>query len=403
MLSLLWGVQVYWGRRFVRLLKSRHEPAPDLKLPRALIVICLRGADPFLQKTLRALLNQTHTDFRLRLIIDSPSDAAWAIVNPLLEETDDPRLETQILTKRLATCGLKNSAVLQATTDLEDEDEIIIQVDADAVPYPNWLRDMLLPFADPRVGATSGLRWYAPTEENWGSVVRHYWGCSAMVQMEQFGMVWGGSMAFRRELFETTDLRYRWAHAFVDDLIVSNAVESARLEVRHVPVVLLNQESINLQDCFQFIRRQSIGVRLGHHSWLQVSCFAAISGLATSVNTFGMVTAAIGGDLLTSVIAFAGAAVYAIGFRSLMSRLDREIRHVVRQQGESVPLRKDYPFNKMLFTLIVYVSCWLSSALVRSVVWRGIRYEFGPGKSIRRLNDTPYLPQTAELAEASLI
>jgi len=367
------------------------------------VLLSLRGADPFLARTLRALLEQTHEDFCLRLIVDSETDPAWNVVEPFLEESNDPRVQVLQLTQRLSTCGLKNSALIQGTAELEEDFDVIVQVDADAVPYPNWLRDLLIPFQDPRVGATGGVRWYAPPDQRCSSGIRYLWGCSAMVQMHQFGMIWGGSMAFRRELLDHAHLRQRWAKSLVDDLEVSNAVTDAGLEIRYVPVVLLNQESIELGDCYRFIRRQTLSVRLSHPSWSAVSGFAVAAGMASFSNALGFFLALAAGDNFTAMVALISGVSYACGFLFLTRRLDSVVREcAINQGGDIEPRRWQHPLV-IPGTITLYVACWISSLFMRRIDWRGITYNVADDGSISKVSDTPYATSSPCLSKASVV
>lgn len=395
-------IQLCWGYRFVRMLRSRNAFQKNETLPKALVVMSLRGADPFLSRTLRALMSQSHQDFQLRLIIDSETDPAWDVVNPFLREFGNGRIETRLLTRRLPTCGLKNSALLQGTEDIPVEYDVIVQVDADAVPPRDWLKALISPFTNREVGATSGVRWYAPQDRLWASGIRYFWGCSAAVQMHEFGMVWGGSMAFRRELLDNSDLRDRWAHSLCDDLVVQHVVAENGLKSRHVPVVLINRESIEMGDCFQFIRRQTLMVRLYRSSWHLVSAFAIVAALATSLNTVGIILATAVADTQTLILAMTTCIAYTWAFSSLMNWLDNSVRNCVADQGEQLaPPLKRHPFV-MPSTLVMNTACWLSAAFIRKVRWRGVTYAISPTGDISKINDAPYVAVSACFAEGSV-
>jgi cellulose synthase/poly-beta-1,6-N-acetylglucosamine synthase-like glycosyltransferase len=60
---------------------------------------------------------------------------------------------------------------------------VLAVIDADAVPHRWWLRDLVAPLSDPRVGVATGNRWYMPEHANWGSLVRYLWNVGAVVQV----------------------------------------------------------------------------------------------------------------------------------------------------------------------------------------------------------------------------
>ena len=56
---------------FVRTLRNFAVPLiSDEKAPRAVVMLCLRGTDPFLRKCLFGLLNQDYPAYQVRIVID---------------------------------------------------------------------------------------------------------------------------------------------------------------------------------------------------------------------------------------------------------------------------------------------------------------------------------------------
>ncbi|WP_437194649.1 glycosyltransferase [Planctomicrobium sp. SH527] len=387
-------LQFIWGTRFVRMLKSQHilpEDNPP-ELPRALVLLSLRGSDPFLAQTLRALLNQSYEWFHLRLIIDSETDPVWSIVEPFLKESKDPRVQIRLLKKRLPTCSLKNSALLQETEDLDDDYQAIVQVDADAVPYEHWLRDLLTPLVNPEVGATSGLRWYAPETGTIPNFIRYYWGSAAMIQMHHCKMIWGGSMAFQRHLLETTPLRQRWANSLADDLSLSDVLKEANLKALHIPAVLANQESTSLFGCFRFIRRQMSLVWNFHSSWRLISGFVWANIISTVLAVLLVALGLRYGDSTPIWIGVSCLAIYGVGFRTLMTYIDNQVRARILEQGKTLQARPWQPALIIPATLVMYAACSLSAMLMNRVEWRGIVYRLRRDQQIEIMNDTPFNP-----------
>lgn len=387
-------LQYVWGSRFVRMLKALDAPPASNppELPRALVLLSLRGSDPFLAQTLRAVLNQSHENFHLRLIIDSETDPVWSIVEPFLKESKDPRIQIRLLKKRRSTCSLKNSALLQETEDLDDSYQAIVQVDADAVPYQHWLRDLLTPLTNPEVGATSGLRWYTPEKGTLANLIRYYWGSAAMIQMHHCKMIWGGSMAFQRHLLETTPLRQRWATSLADDLSLSDVLKESNLKALHIPAVLANQESTSLFGCFRFIRRQMSLVWNFHSSWKLISGFVW-ANIATAV--LSVLTVALGlqhGDSTAVWISLTCLTIYGLGFRLMMTKIDNQVRARISEQGESLPERPWQPAFILPATLMMYAACSLSAMLMNRVEWRGVIYRLRRNHKIEMMNDTPFNP-----------
>src|SRR5438132_10589985 len=153
-LIALVSLQLIWAWRFARLF-----PPPSVRLvneqelPRVVVLLPIRGADPSLAGCLRGLLNQDYPHYDVRIIIDSREDPAWRLVHEIVGTKPDPRVQVSLLETRRQTCGLKSSALLQAIGTLKESHQVIALIDADVIPHPGWLRDLVLPLTDPKVGA----------------------------------------------------------------------------------------------------------------------------------------------------------------------------------------------------------------------------------------------------------
>jgi len=53
----------------------------DQQCPKAAVVLCLRGKDPFLADCLRALLTQDYPCFDVRIVVDANDDRRLAVTN----------------------------------------------------------------------------------------------------------------------------------------------------------------------------------------------------------------------------------------------------------------------------------------------------------------------------------
>src|SRR5262249_19860200 len=87
--------------------------------------------------------------------------------------------------------------------------EALVFADSDMRPSRSWLTELVAPLGDQRVGATTGYRWYLPSNEgsnraqSLASTLLSVWNASALALLgERSGFAWGGSMAIRRENFD---------------------------------------------------------------------------------------------------------------------------------------------------------------------------------------------------------
>ena len=203
------AVQAVLGIGFVRVL-AKPKLCEAQEYPKAAIILCLRGADPFLDRCIRALLRQDYPDFEVRIVVDDEQDPAWGIVNQTLGEPSASLVTAGQLKDPNNTCSLKCSSVAQAIEELDDSFEVVALLDADTIAHPTWLRELVTPLQDSDVGAATGNRWYMPDKPSLGSLVRYSWNAAAVVIMYWCKIAWGGTLAVKRTAIERADLLTHW-------------------------------------------------------------------------------------------------------------------------------------------------------------------------------------------------
>ncbi len=262
------------------------------KLPPAAVILCVRGSDPTLPVCLEGLLNQDYHDYEIHVVLDNDSDPAAQLVRSTVWKHDARNVRIHILRDPDARRGLKVSATLQALESLSDRVEAIAFLDADAEPDSAWLRNLVLPLNKQGVGATSGLRWFAPESRNAGSLIRARWNLYALILMRQCNIAWGGSLAIRRDVLATTDLKQKWAETVCEDTCVGDALEKAGLSVQLVPeVAMINREQTGMIGCWRFMVRQLVFKRLYSQNWWMMLLFDLIfAALAVAFPVLGTVS-----------------------------------------------------------------------------------------------------------------
>lgn len=395
-LALSWGRQAWWALRLAVRYPVRPAAPDDLAgdVPRAAVLLPLRGADPVLPGCLRGLLRQDYPCYEIHIILDSEEDSAWPAVREALADGPAVAVKTSVLTRRLETCSLKVSALLQGLAELDDSVEVVAQLDADVVPPPNWLRELVRPFADPFVGAVSGLRWYHTDDTSWGSLVRGLWGAGATAQMYNLGIPWGGSLAFRAAVARDPELRRIWEHSFVEDTSAAGFLAARGLKLRMVPrLTMINPEAIGLGACYRFLRRQMLCVRLHHPRWREV--FWTTAGMSLSFPlTVACATWAFAVDATALGWSLSGALVVGVLAAGLaLAWIDGCFYYTAPADAPLAPLRwKHIPV--IFVTLFLHQAALLAACRTREVDWRGVRYAVGPD-GVRRLTDGPFAESAA--------
>ena len=369
---------VIWTSRFVREVKSssrqvRVTPRPDA--PRAIVVLPVRGLDPFLPRCIESLLNQDYPNYLLRIVIDSPDDPAvqvveWATQLKLVEQ-----VEVEYLSVARSTCGAKNSALLQVVESLEEDDFAVVVVDSDVNAYSEWLSDLMHPLNDPDVGASTGMRWFTPASTEAGTLVRYLWNVGSIPEMTASQIPFGGSVAYRRDVLEKGGLASRWSESLFDDCVVPRILTRCNLKLKLVPrATMANQETISLDRCFTFLRRQMLNAICYSPAgnWILVASISMSAGLLGALGC--LVAGIVQGDI--AVIGTSGGSLFgfAAGMAGCTIALEMALRPVLRETGQTVPRLPLKAFALGGLTVATYTAASIAAYFVRTVDWRGIQY-----------------------------
>lgn len=406
LIVLLWALVAYqavlaW--RFWRVLRRfQVELVTDSKAPRAEVVLCLRGTDPFLKRCLQGLLDQDYPHYSVRIVVDGPHDPAHQTLQEVLALHPTTRLKIENLRERFPTCGLKCSALIQAMSNLDTRCEIVAQIDADTVPHRTWLRELATALEPADVGAATGNRWYMPSVESTGALVRYIWNAGAVTQMLHHHIAWGGTMATKASVFRESDLLTRWRQAFCEDAMMHSALEEMGLRLAFVPsLMMINRENVTVGGFFRWIKRQMLNVRLYHSSWRRIMVHCVLS-------TFAPVAALsllfLGGDASTSESVLQWSLnCFAVSFFLCLLPLIGAVRQIVGQRGEPTSWVTWRGVVKMLFafplTPIVYAGATFAAAFARQSDWRGIRYRIKGPWQVRMEEYLPYRNESRELED----
>ena len=278
------AMQAVYVLLYLRFLK---RDLPDLQRPTSAyqpavaVVLCLRGADPSLHRCLAGLSLLDYPDYELHLVFDDLRDPSIAVVDSFLAQAGEggPPVHRHIIADRGDGCSLKCSALISTIMKLEDRIEVVALVDADASVREDWLKRLIAPLRDPKVGASTGNRWFAPTS-GVGSMVRKIWNAAALPQMCLYRIAWGGSLALRVETIEQCELLDRWSVAFCEDTMLTRQLAERELAVVRVPdLIVVNRESTTLRESLTWIGRQLLTVRLYHSAWIWILVHALFGAL----------------------------------------------------------------------------------------------------------------------------
>ncbi len=279
--GLLVAVNVYEHRR--RAMVRRKKIPNYAPSGRVLVVSPCKGNESGLEANLRAVLTQDYPDYEVAFVVEDAADpACYAIRRAMAAERHAPaRL---IVAGRAENCGQKIHNLRAATAELADDIRHLAFLDSDGRPKPYWLRTAIYKHYLPQIGATTGYRWLIPARP---TIANHLVAAinanvMAVLGRSSHHLVWGGSWAIRRETFDWLGIRDAWHGMLSDDLVASQALGRAGLEVRFDPACVLSSSvDVNWAQLFEFVRRQYCITR--HYAfrwWLLALAAATVSNLA---------------------------------------------------------------------------------------------------------------------------
>lgn len=358
--------------------------------PKAAVVLSLRGNDPFLESCLRNLVQQDYPDFFLQVVVDSVADPAWNAIRAVQTELGDKCLRVSVLTERRSSCSLKNSSIIQAIKSLADDCEVVAFVDADAITHPTWLRELVTPLADPDVGCSTGIRWFAPTDRSFATRMRCYWNLIAASVIYHSSTPWGGSMVVRREVLDS-GLTEEWSRMFCEDAHTINYLQERGLKLACVPeATVVNQETTTISGCVRFVNRQMLIFRLYHKQWPSVVAFIAFAATLRSIHIFYLFHTLIQADWANFVMLACIHPIILLATQYEALQLDRAVRKMVGRNGRSIPANPTLEYFGFFCSEVMSLTSMLSAFATRFVSWRGVSYKVGGPQDITMLAYHPF-------------
>lgn len=380
-------LQTYEHRRFARS-RIGKPPENEFRGRVALFAPC-KGIDEGLEDNLRPLFEQDYDAYELTLIVESADDPAVETISRLMAEY--PQTASRLVVAGRATeSGQKVHNLRTATANLSSSIAILAFVDSDARPSRHWLRQLVHRLNRPEVGASTGYRWFVPERATLANHLLYSINCNVATLLGNtpFNLVWGGSWAIRRDVFESTGLHQAWYGTLSDDLVASRVLHRAGMEINFEPAcIVASPLNMNFRQLFEFVRRQYVIGRFYVPFWW---ASAVLVSTASNVALWGgmllglwqLLEGHTGAAWLQGAFC---ATLWLINFER--ARVRQDLGHICLPQcsHELRSARKSDLWNWPLVGIVNWLGL-LSSLLGTTVTWRSICYQLLPGGRIRILN-----------------
>ena len=326
------------------------------------------------------MLTQDYPDYEVTFIVEDADDAACPVIRRAMATC--PQTAARLLVAgRAKDCGQKVHNLRLATADLSPDIRHLAFFDSDSRPKPYWVRAAIYKHYLPHVGATTGYRWLVPQRPTAANHVVSAINCNVMTVLgrNSHGMVWGGSWATRRETFERLKIREAWDGTLSDDLVASNLLRRAALQVRFDPAcVLTSSVDFDWPGMFDFLRRQySITRHYAFRWWLLALAAATIGNLAWIASLVLLGCAIFGQCSRAWLPASVLALLYGLGvYRGWAIHSLADV-YSPENLSELSGVRRWHVWAGPLVAFVQWLGL-IASAFGNRVRWRAIDYRLGP-------------------------
>ncbi len=406
--STIYGGLVAWASlRFVQQTCGSCTAGGCSLRPGVSILKPLHGAEPKLDAHLESFFNQQYPDFELLFCARTADDAGLKTARAVAAR--HPEVPARFFTTGEPPFANAKVASLEVMYNAARHDLLIVS-DSDVQVTPEYLREVIAPFADPAVGAVTCLYRGVVTEtdtnpthaadpvasverpsiwarlEGVGMSIEMPSGVLVARMLEGMHFLLGPTMAVRRKCVEEIGGFKSMGDYCSDDFLLGNwiAARGHRVELSHhvVDHVILNTG---------FLASVKHQVR-----WMKSTRCSRPKGHFGTVLTFSMPFALLAATALLWMgngHAAAWALGWGIGSRILLAGL---VGGVVVNERDLLRTMLLYPLRDLMG-----FGYWAASYANNRILWRGEEYELLPGGAMRPVH-APILKVTKPEHEAAL-
>ena len=368
--SVYLGLVLVAVRRFSIRRRQWLRAAPHLAPVSVLKTV--HGLEPDLEPNLESFFRQDFPEFELLFCAREAGDPALQIAQRLAQKY--PRVRTRIL-----TCGQPpwTNAKLYSLERMRKEaaHDLFVISDSDVRVAPDYLREIVKPFANPKVGMTTCMYRGLPAGGFWtdlealGFSVEMTAGVVVADMLEGMKFALGPTMVVRRECVDRLGGFGFMADYCADDYILGNRVAESGMEV------VLSHHSID-----HMVFHHSFAASMRHQvRWMRSTRFSRPKGHVGTVLTYAMPFGVLG--LLAGMAAGRPAIGWALLAWAFINRAILSIAagYVVAQDERALTRAWLYPVRDLLGAIL-----WVGSYLSSKIDWRGESYRLSDGGLMTR-------------------
>jgi ceramide glucosyltransferase len=370
------GLYLVWqGLLWLGYARRRAATDPGFFAPRTAVLCSCKGLEPGLERNLTALTEFDHQNYETFFVLASESDPACAIVRRVAASARSKA--HVVIAEKPEGCGEKVNNLRTAIEQLPADFEFLAFADSDGHPGKSWLKKLVAPLADARVGATTTMRWMIPNRNNLATLLLAAWNAPIVTMLNEKGknFCWGGGMAIRRSVFDQIGVAEDWKNSVSDDYSMTRALQRASRPIMFLPeCLMLSYVETDFAGLLEFTSRQILITRVyAQEMWA--------FGLATHL--LYCVTLLLGvfltlRDLIATLPSFHHAVLTFLPVLLGVIRSSLRVAGVTEVLPGARPQIMDQAWIYIVLTIFVpflYLVNFATSLITRKITWRSIRYE----------------------------
>jgi cellulose synthase/poly-beta-1,6-N-acetylglucosamine synthase-like glycosyltransferase len=366
---------VFQGLQWLGYARRRAMTDAGFYAPRTAVLCSCKGLEPGLERNLTTLTEFDHQNYEVFFVLASESDPALAIVKRVAASS---RPKAHVLIAGTPDgCGEKVNNLRFAVEQVPPDFEFLAFADSDGRPGKSWLKRLVAPLTDSRIGATTTIRWLIPNRSDFATALLAAWNAPIVTMLTEKGknFCWGGGTAIRRSIFDQVGVAEEWRNSVSDDFSLTNLLHQSGRSIMFLPDCLtVSYVEANFASLMEFTNRQILITRVyAERMWA--------FGLAT--NALYCLTVLLGiililQDLAAGVPAFHHAMLTFLPVLLAMVRSSIRVAGVTEvlssQRGQIMGQAWIY-ILLTIFTPFLYVVNFVTSLITRKIRWRTITYE----------------------------
>ena len=369
-----------FGRMRRRLLSAAaYTPAVSLLKP-------VHGLEPNLEENLESFFRQDFPKFELIFCARQASDPGLQMAERLSFKYPDVNV-------RILTVGEPpwTNAKLYSLEKMwkEAAHDLLVISDSDVRVAPDYLQEIIKPFADPKVGMTTCIYRGSPAGGFWteleafGYSVEMTSGVVVADMLEGMKFALGPTMVVRRECVASLGGFGFMADYCADDYILGNRVADAGMEV-----VLSHHVIDHMVFHHSFLDSMRHQVR-----WMRSTRFSRPKGHLGTVLTYAMPFGVLG--LIAGLAGGHAVLAGALFSAAFVNRMTQSVAAGYYVAGDRKALTHAflYPIRDLLGVFL-----WLGSYLSAKIHWRGEIYRLSTGGLMLRTESPTPIPEQEEIA-----